>query len=116
MVGVYYAYVLVRRIERMKIEAIRIGESDSLTGLRNRRAFLKTAEYLLLLNERSDLSLVFVFADLDNFKTVNDAHGHERGDEVLRRFADTRDRSSGSRYLAGTAGKFVMILPTRLAA
>ncbi|HOD29767.1 MAG TPA: GGDEF domain-containing protein [Syntrophales bacterium] len=119
VVGVYYAYVLVRRIERMKIEAIRIGESDSLTGLRNRRAFLKTAEYLLLLNERSDLSLVFVFADLDNFKAVNDTHGHERGDEVLRRFADTtRSIFRKSDILARYGGdEFVMILTnTSLAA
>jgi diguanylate cyclase (GGDEF)-like protein len=80
---------------------------------------LKTAEYLLLLNERSDLSLVFVFADLDNFKTVNDAHGHERGDEVLRRFADTaRAIFRKSDILARYGGdEFVMILPnTSLAA
>jgi diguanylate cyclase (GGDEF)-like protein len=88
VVGVSYSYLLVQRIGQMKVEAIRISEHDSLTGILNRRPLLKAAEYLLSLNERKRIPLVFIFADLDNLKAVNDQFGHERGDKVLRHFAD----------------------------
>lgn len=112
VVGVSYAYLLVRRIEMMRVEAIRISEYDSLTGMRNRRAFLKAAEYLLLLNERSYISLVLIFADLDNFKTVNDQFGHDMGDKVLRHFSDmARSSFRKSDILARYGGdEFVMLL------
>ena len=112
VVGVYYSYLLVRRIELMKMEAIKISEYDSLTGLMNRRAFLRAAEYLLLLNERAPIPLVFIFADLDNFKAVNDQFGHDMGDKVLRHFSDmARSRLRKSDIIARYGGdEFVMIL------
>ena len=112
VVGVSYAYLLVRRIEMMRGEAVRISEHDSLTGMRNRRSFLKAAQYLLLLNERSNISLVLMFADLDNFKTVNDQFGHEMGDKVLRHFSDVaRSSFRKSDILARYGGdEFVMLL------
>jgi len=88
IVGVNYSYFLVRRIELMKKEAIRISEYDSLTETLNRRAFFRVAEYLLLLNERMRIPLVFIFIDLDNFKAVNDQFGHDMGDKVLKHFSD----------------------------
>ena len=112
VVGVYYSYLLVRRLELMKMEAIRISEYDSLTGILNRRAFLRAAEYLLLLNERARIPLVFIFADLDNFKEVNDQFGHDMGDKVLRHFSDmARSRFRKSDIIARYGGdEFVMIL------
>ncbi len=88
VVGVNYSYFLVRRLELMKKEAIRISEYDSLTATLNRRAFFRVAEYLLLLNERARIPLVFIFVDLDNFKAVNDQFGHDMGDKVLKHFSD----------------------------
>ncbi len=112
VVGVYYSYLLVRRIELMKMEAIKISDYDSLTGIRNRRAFLNAAEYLLSLSGRSTIPLVFVFADLDNFKTVNDQFGHEMGDKVLKRFSEmARSIFRQSDIIARYGGdEFVMIL------
>ncbi len=112
VVGVYYSYLLVRRIELMKMEAIKISDYDSLTGIRNRRAFLNAAEYLLSLSGRSTIPLVFVFADLDNFKTVNDQFGHEMGDKVLKRFSEmARSIFRKSDVIARYGGdEFVMIL------
>jgi diguanylate cyclase (GGDEF)-like protein len=112
VVGVSYSYLLVRRNELMRIEAIRMSEHDSLTGILNRRAFLRTAEYLLFLNERALISLVFIFADLDNFKAVNDQFGHDMGDKVLRQFADMAQlRFRKSDIIARYGGdEFVMIL------
>ena len=88
IVGAYYSYFLVRRIETMKMEAISISEYDSLTGLLSRRSFEAIAEYMLLLNERTFIPLVFIFADLDSFKAVNDQFGHHTGDKVLGQFSN----------------------------
>ena len=112
VVGVYYSYLLVRRLELMRKESIRASEHDSLTGILNRRAFLRVAEYLLLLNERARIPLVFIYADLDNFKAVNDQFGHDMGDKVLRHFSDmARSRFRKSDIIARYGGdEFVMIL------
>lgn len=112
VVGVSYSYLLVRRLEVMRSEAIRASEHDSLTGILNRRAFLRAAEYLLLLKERAPIPLVFIFADLDNFKAVNDQFGHEMGDKVLKHFSDmAQSRFRKSDIIARYGGdEFVMIL------
>lgn len=110
--AVFYAYLLVRRLEQMKTEAIRLSEHDSLTGVLNRRAFIRSAEYLLMLNERTNMPLVFIFADLDKFKAVNDQFGHARGDEVLRRFSHiAKSKMRRNDIIARYGGdEFVMIL------
>lgn len=58
--------------------------TDQLTGLANRRAFL--AEFERRAASASGHGCVAML-DLDHFKRVNDVHGHDAGDEVLRRFA-----------------------------
>ena len=110
--AVFYSYLLVRRLEKMKMEAIRISEHDSLTGILNRRAFLRAAEYLLMLNERSRIPLVFIYADLDNFKAVNDQFGHDMGDKVLRCFSEmSKSRLRKTDIIARYGGdEFLMIL------
>ena len=112
VVGVYYSYLLVRRLEVMRNEAIKASEHDSLTGILNRRAFLRAAEYLLLLKERAPIPLVFIFADLDNFKAVNDQFGHEMGDKVLQRFSNMAQSSFRKSDIIARYGgdEFVMIL------
>jgi diguanylate cyclase (GGDEF)-like protein len=58
----------------------RLASLDTLTGLRNRRGLDE------LIDEHTDCALMV--CDLDNFKQINDRHGHETGDLVLARFAD----------------------------
>jgi diguanylate cyclase (GGDEF)-like protein len=57
---------------------------DTLTGLRNRRAFMATADRELALAKRQRRSLAVVLLDVDHFKRFNDDFGHHVGDEVLR--------------------------------
>jgi diguanylate cyclase (GGDEF)-like protein len=57
---------------------------DSLTGLYNHSHFQETLVHLCSLALRSMRPLSLLFIDLDNFKQINDAHGHTMGDQVLR--------------------------------
>ena len=56
---------------------------DDLTGLYNRRGFALLAERRLKESRRSGAPQALVFADVDDFKAVNDAHGHDAGDRAL---------------------------------
>jgi diguanylate cyclase len=58
--------------------------TDELTGLPNRRAFMRRMEDEVARVQRYGFPLSFVLIDLDHFKAVNDEHGHAAGDEVLR--------------------------------
>jgi diguanylate cyclase (GGDEF)-like protein len=57
---------------------------DPLTGLANRTLFNDHLQQALARSERAGGRIGLLFVDLDNFKHVNDAHGHATGDEVLR--------------------------------
>lgn len=60
---------------------------DPLTGLANRRRFSEDMTAQLARANRSNQSVGVVFIDVDHFKAINDEHGHEAGDEVLKEFA-----------------------------
>ncbi|MFZ6639586.1 GGDEF domain-containing protein [Undibacterium sp. TC4M20W] len=60
---------------------------DSLTGLLNRRSFEDESRRLLARAIRTGEPLSVIMIDVDFFKRVNDVHGHQAGDEVLRRLA-----------------------------
>jgi diguanylate cyclase (GGDEF)-like protein/PAS domain S-box-containing protein len=62
---------------------LRQSRTDPLTGLLNRRAFLEEAARRIARLRRAATSACLIFVDLDNFKLVNDRHGHSAGDEVL---------------------------------
>ncbi len=60
-------------------------DEDPLTGLLNRRGFLKALDRTLHYARRYKATAALLFLDLDGFKTVNDRHGHAAGDWVLGR-------------------------------
>lgn len=60
---------------------------DPLTGLRNRRALLEHLRFALSRAERHRTKFGVLYLDLDGFKAINDTHGHEVGDEILRQVA-----------------------------
>jgi len=76
--------------------------TDALTGLPNRHALQKSIDHAVAMAKRHGRGLAVLFLDLDGFKNVNDAYGHEAGDRVLqalaRRFASrTRDMDTVAR-------------------
>ena len=62
-------------------------ETDSLTGLANRRRFDESLQRELSHSDRFGQPVSLVLLDLDHFKAINDQHGHEAGDSVLRAVA-----------------------------
>ena len=75
--------------ERKQVEAIREHEAthDPLTGLLNRRGMFDLLSQAIARVKRTRASLALLFIDLDLFKQINDTHGHEAGDAVLREVA-----------------------------
>ena len=86
---------------------------DSLTGLANRRSFEDTLRSELARAARFSDSVCVVFADFDDFKRVNDRHGHAAGDEVLKAFASALQRTVRESDVAGRWGgeEFALVLP-----
>lgn len=60
---------------------------DHLTQLPNRRAMMQYLEAAISRSARNGSSLALAFIDIDNFKQINDEHGHQVGDEVLQKVA-----------------------------
>jgi two-component system cell cycle response regulator len=69
---------------RARNDLLRLSTRDELTGLWNRRGFFMSAEPVARVAERAGRPFVVFFADLDGLKAINDAHGHQAGDEAIR--------------------------------
>jgi diguanylate cyclase (GGDEF)-like protein len=86
---------------------------DGLTGLANRRAASDALHAEAARAERLETQLSVVLADLDEFKEVNDLHGHAVGDEVLRVVAEVLRETLCGSDVAGRWGgeEFLLLLP-----
>ncbi len=106
--GVLVAYTVSahQRIRSMAMQ-------DSLTGLANRRQFSLRARDMFALAKRSRRPLTLLNIDINDFKSINDAHGHAAGDTVLIQVADRlRACCRDSDLLARVGGdEFLVLLP-----
>ena len=96
-----------------KEDAELLARTDFLTGMNNRRSFYELCEASFKAARRYGHDLAAILFDIDQFKNINDAHGHAVGDEVLKSLsqivADTCRRSD----VAGRVGgeEFAILLP-----
>ncbi len=98
----------------LEAEVKRLAETDGLTGLANRRVFESALSRELALATRRGEKCALVLIDIDHFKAINDTHGHQAGDEVLRQVgralrANARETDVVARY---GGEEFVAILPS----
>ena len=98
--------------------ARRAAEHDHLTGLPNRRAFEAVLREELQLALKGSEQLSVAFCDIDHFKVINDTHGHDTGDRVLKFVVGLLAKASNDRcHVARHGGEeFVMLFRGKTAA
>jgi len=88
-------------------------ETDELTGLYNRRGFMRRMREAIARAARNAEAGILVIADLDGFKQINDEHGHAAGDAVLRHFGQNlRTHTRYDDFVARFGGDEFAILMT----
>jgi diguanylate cyclase len=94
-------------------EALVASRTDQLTGLPNRRHILGLLDEALAANEATGGVLCVAVIDIDHFKAINDAYGHEAGDAVLEHFGrSSREKVRVQDHLGRTGGEeFLLLLP-----
>jgi len=98
--------------------ARRAAEHDHLTGLPNRRAFEGTLREEVAMAQKEGQPLAVAFCDIDHFKVINDTHGHDTGDRVLKFVAGLLAKISNDQcHVARHGGEeFVMLFRGKTAA
>ena len=109
LVSTPVAIVLIRQGERVRrlnddllaayAQLNRVAATDDLTGIANRRSFLESA-----VAARRGGEDWLLLADIDDFKSINDRFGHERGDAYLKAVAEILRAAAGPRDLVGRLG------------
>ncbi len=107
-------YAVLRLIFELETSRQRIAElavTDELTGCYNRRHFMERAELEWLRSRRHQMPLALILLDADDFKQVNDTHGHQCGDHLLREMAlQCRASLRGTDVLARFGGEELVVL------
>ena len=88
-------------------------QRDPLTGLPNRALLFEYCEHLLAIAQRTRSGGALLFIDLDRFKPINDVHGHDIGDQVLKQVARRLVSCTRQEDVVGRLGgdEFVVALP-----
>lgn len=103
------AHTLTEETEKAKLKMTDLAQHDVLTGLPNRLLLNDRLEQMIILAGRQNNLFAVMFLDLDNFKLINDVHGHSVGDQVLQmvakrllacvRHSDTVCRQGGDEFV-----------------
>lgn len=100
-----------RALRRRLDDARRSAEEDHLTGLPNRRSFEASYAEGYRLARAAAEPLCVAFCDIDHFKAINDEHGHDAGDRVLKLVAENFARISDERcHVARHGGEEFVLL------
>ena len=103
----------LQMLRRSQALLARLVTQDQLTNVLNARAFADRLSQELDRNRRYPRPLALLYMDLDNFKVINDTHGHQTGDAVLRLVADAMRSSVRQADVVGRLGgdEFAVLMP-----
>jgi len=90
-----------------------LSETDDLTGMQNRRSLVAALENEMERALRSDKPFTLMQVDADNLKIVNDTHGHEAGDKLLKHISTILEESCRTYDILARIGgdEFIVLLP-----
>ena len=99
--------------ERIRSNFEELAMTDTLTGVRSRRAVVDAASDLFKRSRRSGEPFSVLSLDLDHFKAINDQHGHQVGDRVLQAFCRRMEDTLRQSDVFGRQGgeEFILLLP-----
>lgn len=106
-------YKLIESDEKMQTEIKRLAEEDYLTRLYNRRKIHEIIENEIIRSKRYNSAFALILMDIDDFKNINDTHGHNTGDKALVQFSTTLRQTIRESDMAGRWGgeEFLIICP-----
>jgi len=101
------------KVNELEKQMRELAAYDSMTNLYNRGSCLLALENTMRQAKRSQTDLVILYIDIDHFKNINDAHGHDVGDIVIRHFANYLKKSLRESDIIGRIGgeEFLVGLP-----
>jgi len=106
----------ISRRKELEAELRRLATTDQLTGIHNRPHFESHLDQAVREAARYGMELCVIMFDLDHFKQINDARGHDVGDQVLRQVvADVRDSLRETDVFARWGGEEFMVLAPGIA-
>lgn len=99
--------------KKLENELEKLASTDPLTGAKNRRSFLQSFELEVIRSQRYSHHLALLMIDIDHFKKINDTHGHDVGDRVLKLLAaESLGVLRGSDLFGRWGGEeFIVLLP-----
>lgn len=114
-VPVFMVAALRKSLGSVLLKVAKLGDTDPLTGVLNRRGLLNRNSDLLERIVRTRQSIGFMMMDFDNFKSVNDNHGHAAGDAVLVTAAALIEKTVPSRSIVSRFGGEEFVVMTESA-
>ncbi len=114
--------VMIEEIDNLRLEVEQLrytlseaeafADRDTLAPVYNRRAFIRESQRVVAMVRRHEIEASLIYFDLNNFKQINDAHGHAAGDAVLRMVAETLLKQTRETDFVGRIGgdEFAVVL------
>lgn len=113
LIAAVFMTLFWRREKQVRHKFTQLALTDELTGVPNRRQIVKLAEAEFSRHQRTQVDVIYCIIDLDHFKNINDTYGHDVGDIVLKKFAQSVKRIIREHDSFGRVGgeEWLLVLP-----